>query len=112
MAIPSCAARSWPSARRIRSTSASGTRTPRAFNALQERLEAAHVEDRARDDELGARLDLVLETAELLIEVRSRRIHRHADEKRGRRADRLSADVASVVEARDHVGQPDRVDVE
>ena len=39
-------------------------------------------------------------------------IHRHADVKPRRRADRLAADVAAVIEARHQVGQADRVDVE
>ena len=70
------------------------------------------IEDRTRDDEFGAGFDLVVETAELLLDVRRGRIHRHADVKRRRRANRLAADVAAVIQARDDVGQADRVDIE
>jgi len=72
-----------------------------------ELLKTHEVEDRPGHDELGARFDLVLEAAELFIEVRRRGIHRHTDVERGRGADGLTAQVAAVVETRDDVGETD-----
>ena len=137
MAMPSATAASWLSVRRMRSISASGTRTPgtslamnSAFRAesngkipamtgsradsirFRTAFESAQVEDRPGDHELRAGLDLVVEPTEFFVHVRRGWIHRHADVERGRRADRLAADVAAVVETRDEVGQADRVDVE
>ena len=137
MTMPSAAAASCPSARRRRSISDSGTRTPgtsfamnSAFRTLSNgkmpattgsraesirfrtRSKFDDVEDRPRQDEFGARFDLVVEPAQFLVEVRGGRVEGHADVERGRRADGLAADVAAVVQARDDVGQTDRIDVE
>src|SRR5258706_5330260 len=98
--------------RALERKNAGDDREPRTFDPLHERFEAPHIEDRARDDELGATVDLLVQAAQLLIEVRRRRIDRDADMKRCRRADRLPADVAPAIEPRHEVGQPDRVDVE
>ena len=80
--------------------------------APPERVERLEVEHRRRHGELGARLDLVLEAPDLLVEVRRGRVRDDPDVERRRRADRLAADVASAIEARHGVGQADRVDVE
>ena len=45
----------------------------RAADPPQEAAERRRVEDRPGDHELGARLDLVLEAPQLLVEVRARR---------------------------------------
>src|SRR5262245_4393994 len=58
-----------------------------AFDASHERLETAEIEDRPRDHELRAGVDLVVEATQLLFEVRRGRIDRDADVKRGWRAD-------------------------
>ena len=137
IASPSAAARPLASARRIRSTTASGTRTPGtslAMNSAWRRLSSGAIaastgirnasmrrrnrasslgiEDRLRDRELRARLHLVFEPAQLLVRIERAGIGGDADVKRRRRADGLPADVGAAVEPRDHVRQADRIDVE
>ena len=63
------------------------------LDALDEGAELVGVEHRLGDRELGARLDLVGEAAQLLVEVQRAGIDRDADVERGRAADRLAADV-------------------
>ena len=74
-------------------------------------FETAEVENRPGDGEFSARFDLVLEAAQLLVEVRRRGIHGDADVERRRRTDRLTADIAAAIEPRDEIGESDRVDV-
>ena len=136
IASPSSAARPSASARRMRSTTASGTRTPGtslAMNSAWRRLssgispamigiawsrtrstkraELLRVEHRLRDGELGARVDLVGEPPQLLVEVQRAGVDRDADVERRRAADRLAADVEPGVQARDRVDEADRIDV-
>src|SRR5207247_7701174 len=84
----------------------------RRLETLENLLEAAQVENRPRHDELGARLQLVFETAQLFVDVRGCRVHGHTDMKSRGRANWLPADVTTAVEACDQVRQADRVDVE
>src|SRR5688572_25035601 len=65
----------------------------RRFDPAEQPLERRDVEHRLRHHELSAGLDLVLEAANLVVQVLGARVHLHADVKRGRTADRLSADV-------------------
>ena len=64
-------------------------------------LELRDLEHRLRDRELGARLHLVAEAAQLLVEIQRARVRRHADVEGGRLADRLAADVEAAIEPRD-----------
>src|SRR6266581_2976556 len=73
-------------------------RNTRRLDSLVEAFEGCGIEDRTRDCELGAGFDLVLEAANLRVEILGARIHHHADVKRGRRTDTLPADVESVIE--------------
>ena len=108
----------------MRSSTASGTRTPgtsfamnSAFSTLsngqsprmigsfadsiasKNRSNVADVEHRLRHRELGARLDLVFEPPNLAVQVFGARVDLHADMKRRRTADRLTADIEAVVQA-------------
>src|SRR2546425_6870413 len=47
-----------------------------------------------------SRLDFVLEAPQLVVEVWRRRVHGHPDVKPCRRADRLAAEIAPVIETR------------
>src|SRR5688572_3747147 len=87
----------WPQAQKHRQL--------RVVESLRHAIERSHVEHRPRDDEVGASLDLVLEPPQLAIEILRTRVHGHADVKPRRLADRLSADISAVIEARHGVLQ-------
>ena len=83
----------------------------RAAEPLEEAVEVREVEDDLRHRELRACLELLLEALELDLEVVGRRVHRDADEERGRRVDRPAVEVLAAVQPRDQPREPDRVDL-
>src|SRR5689334_20439061 len=82
------------------------------IDAGDERAKLGRVEHWLCYREFRSGFDLVLETAELLVEIRCSGIDRVPDVKRGRVPDRLAADVEPRVEPGHHVRQSNRVDVE
>ena len=75
------------------------------------RSRCVEVEDDLRHGEARAGLDLPPEAVELQVEVVGGRVDGDADEERGRRVDRLAVVVLALVQARDQVREPDRVDL-
>ena len=87
-------------------------RNAESFDATEELLQQAQVEDRLRDGVLAARLDLVLEAAQLMFDVGHAGIGRDADGEVGGGPDGIGADVEPVIQPVHDVDQADRVDVE
>ena len=83
-----------------------------ALDALEKILEQAKVKDGLCDGELGASLDLVLEAAEFVLDIRRAGIGGDADGEVGGSADRVSPDVEAVVKALHKVDEADGVDIE
>src|SRR5262245_36579935 len=82
------------------------------FYTLEEVFELPDVEDRLRDGEFGAGLDLPLEAPDFIIQVNRARVDAHADDEFRRLADRIAAGIEAVVEVVDQVRQTDRIDIE
>ena len=121
--MPSLRAASGVSAWAMRSMISSGMETRRSFfmnsalrrlvsgqmpamtgmrmilDALEEVLEQAQIEDRLGDGVLGARLDLVGEAAQFVLDVGHAGVGGHADGEVGAGADGVGADVEAVIEA-------------
>ena len=83
----------------------------RPAEPVEERLEVDKVEEHLRHRELGACLELRLETLELELEVVGRRVDGDAEEEDGGRVDLAAVVVLARVHPRDHLREPDRVDV-
>ena len=80
-------------------------------DAVDERPKLLGVKNGLGDGIFRTGLDFPLESADLLIDVYRTGIHADADRKRSRFSDRVIADVETVVEFIDHIGQADGVNV-
>ena len=78
---------------------------------LQRALESPDLEDGLRPEGVRPGLDLAVEAVELGLEVVRRRVDRDAEEERRRRVDRLAVEVLAGIQARDHLREPDRIDL-
>src|SRR5437763_6913823 len=78
----------------------------------EELLEQLGTKDRSGDSEARARLHLVLEAADLLVEAERARIDEDPGEEAGRPRNGLSPDIPPPVQPGDQPGETDRIDVE
>src|SRR6185436_10106624 len=72
----------------------------RGLDPREHQFEHARIEDRARDDELGASLELVLESSDLGIRVFRSCVDGHSQMKCGWIADGLTAHIQSAIQTR------------
>ena len=82
------------------------------LDALEEIFQQAQIEDRLGDGVLGAGLDLVVEAAQLVLDVGHAGIGGDADGEVGAGADGVGADVEAVIQTAHDVDQADGVHVE
>ncbi len=134
---PSIAAASTVDARRTRSRTSTGTRTPgtsfarysasstlsngrtvstdrkaRRNEPPMNPLEGTNVKHRSGDHVLCASIDFPFEATNLLFQILRPRVDRDADVEHRRAADRLAADIEASIQARHCIDQTDGVNVQ
>src|SRR4030095_2679668 len=82
------------------------------LDSLQKITQLTRIEHRLRDRILRACFHLPLEALYLFVEIDRSRIHADTDAERRRLADRIVAEVETMVQLVDHVRQTNRIDVE
>src|SRR5580704_10514773 len=81
------------------------------FNPSQKRLQQSKIKYRLSDRIFGARLDLILKTAHLFLNVSKSRVCAHADHKPGSGANRVPTDIEAAVEVSHNIDKSDGIHV-